>query len=196
MITIDSSLTDLKGVGPKRAEALGRLGLFSVRDLLYFSQREHYDLREAKKIGELCHGEYAIVKIEEIEKPKVSYPVMRGRRTPLVTVVVSDGTGKLRLSWFNQPYIRNSIPEFAHGFVHGRVDLSNGRRMINAAFCPAPKEKQGRQDQEHQGNDHDPDGQFDPVFVHTGKGNEGHEDEYSDQGDDLPDVLPCDQIPK
>ncbi|MBQ1520586.1 MAG: ATP-dependent DNA helicase RecG [Clostridia bacterium] len=138
MITIDSSLTDLKGVGPKRAEALGRLGLFSVRDLLYFSPREHYDLREAKKIGELCHGEYAIVKIEEIEKPKVSYPVMRGRRTPLVTAVVSDGTGKLRLSWFNQPYIRNSIPEFAHGFVHGRVDLSNGRRMINAAFCPAP----------------------------------------------------------
>ena len=135
---IDDSLTDLKGIGPKRAEALGRLGLFSLRDMLYFFPREHYDLREAKNIGSLVHGEYAVVKVEEIEQPKVSYPVINGRRTPLITTVVSDGTGKLRLSWFNQPYIRKSIPEFAHGFVHGRIDMSRGKVMVNAAFSPAP----------------------------------------------------------
>lgn len=138
MMDIDSKLTDLKGIGPKRAEVLGRLGLFSIRDLLFFSPREHYDLREAKKISDLIHGEYAIVRIDEIEKPKVAYPLVGGRRTPLITVNVSDGTGKLRLSWFNQPYMRASIPEIAGGYVHGRVDLSRGRVMVNASFCPAP----------------------------------------------------------
>lgn len=133
---IDAKLTDVKGIGPKRADVLGRLGLFSVRDLLFFAPKEHYDLRCAKRIDELEHGEYAIVKIEEIEKPRVAYPMVGGRRTPLVTVFVSDGTGRLRLSWFNQPYIRSSIPEFAHGFVHGRVDKSHGLVMVNAAFCP------------------------------------------------------------
>lgn len=137
-MNIDSKLTDLKGIGPKRAEALGRLGLFTVRDLLFFAPREYCDLREAKKISELTHGEYAIVKIEEIDKPKVAYPSVNGRRTPLVSVVVSDGTGKLRLTWFNQPYVRSTIPEFASGYVHGRVDLTKGRVMVNASFCPAP----------------------------------------------------------
>lgn len=135
---IDAKLTDVKGIGPKRADVLGRLGLFTVRDILFFAPREHYDLRCAKHIDELSHGEYAIVKIEEIDKPRVAYPIVGGRRTPLVTVNVSDGTGRLRLSWFNQLYVRSSIPEFAHGFVHGRVDKSRGTVMVNASFCPAP----------------------------------------------------------
>ncbi|MCR5809205.1 MAG: ATP-dependent DNA helicase RecG [Clostridiales bacterium] len=135
---LESKLTDLKGIGPKRAEALARLGLFSIRDILFYAPREHYDLREAKKIEELTHGEYAIVKIEEIDKPKIAYPVIGGRRTSLVSVNISDGTGRLRLSWFNQPYARNSIPEFANGYVHGRVDLSRGKVMVNGVFCPSP----------------------------------------------------------
>lgn len=135
---LNDKLTEIKGIGPKRAEALARLGLFSLRDLLYFTPREHYDLREAKKIEELEHGEYAIIKIEEIAKPSVSYPLINGRRTPLISVYVSDGSGRIRLSWFNQPYIRNNIPDFAHGFAHGRVDMTHGKVMVNAAFCPEP----------------------------------------------------------
>ncbi|MBQ4448344.1 MAG: ATP-dependent DNA helicase RecG [Clostridia bacterium] len=135
---IDAKLTDVKGIGPKRADVLGRLGLLTVRDILFFAPKEHYDLRIAKHIDELVHGEYAIVRIEEIDKPRVAYPTVGGRRTPLVTVNVSDGTGRLRLSWFNQLYVRSSIPEFAHGFVHGRVDKSRGTVMVNASFCPAP----------------------------------------------------------
>lgn len=75
-MNVDNSLTVIRGIGSKRAEVLGRLGLFSLRDLLYFAPREHYDLREAKKISELKHGEYSIVKVEYIEKPKVSYLIL------------------------------------------------------------------------------------------------------------------------
>lgn len=132
---LNDSLTTIKGIGPKRAEALSRLGLFTMHDILFFAPREHYDLREAKKICELEHGEYGIIKIESIDKPKVAYPIVNGRRTSLVTVNVSDGTDDIRLSWFNQPYARNAIPEFAHGFVHGRVDRSHGCVMVNAVFC-------------------------------------------------------------
>ncbi|MBO4562989.1 MAG: ATP-dependent DNA helicase RecG [Clostridia bacterium] len=137
-MNIDDKLTDLKGIGPKRAEALGRLGLFSMRDLLFYSPRDHYDLREAKKIDSLTHGEYAIVAINEIDKPKVAYPSINGRRTPLVSVTVADDTGRLRCSWFNQPYIRTAIPENPGGYVHGHVDLSRGKVMVNGSFCPAP----------------------------------------------------------
>ena len=133
---LNESLTSIKGIGPKRAEALGRLGLFTLRDILFFAPREHYDLREAKRIRDLEHGEYGIIKIESIDKPKLSYPIINGRRTSLVTVKVSDGTDEIRLSWYNQPYAKNSIPEFAHGFVYGRVDRSHGCVMVNAVFRP------------------------------------------------------------
>lgn len=137
-MNIDSKLTEVKGIGPKRAETLARLGLFTVRDLVFFTPRYHYDLREEKKISELVHGEYAIVRICEIDKPKVAYPLVNGRRTPLVTVKVSDETGSIRLSWFNQPFIRASIPDSPMGFVHGRIDLSKGRVLINGSFCANP----------------------------------------------------------
>ena len=137
-MNLDDRLTDVKGIGPKRAEALARLGLFSIRDMLFYAPREHLDLREAKRIESLEHGEYALVRIEEIDKPKVSYPIIGGRRTPLVTVNVSDGTGRLRISWYNQLYVRQSIPEFATGFVHGKIDKSRGCVMVNGVFCPAP----------------------------------------------------------
>ena len=135
---LDDRLTDIKGIGPKRAEALGRLGLFSIRDLIYFSPRDHYDLREAKNVSSLTHGDYSLVRIDEIDKPKVAYPMIMGRRTSLVSVNVSDGTGRLRLTWFNQPYIRTSIPDSPCGFVHGRVDLSHGAVMVNGSFCASP----------------------------------------------------------
>ena len=134
----DDKLIDLKGIGPKRAEALGRLGLFTLRDLLYFAPREHYDLRKAKTVAELTHGEYALIKIDEIDRPKISYPTVNGKRTPLLTVTAGDSTGRIRLSWFNQPFMRTQIPEEPMGFVHGRVDLSRGRVMVNALFCANP----------------------------------------------------------
>lgn len=137
-MNIDSKLTEIKGIGPKRAEALGHLGLFSMRDLLYYTPREYYDLREPVPISELKHGEYALISIGELDRIKVAYPTVNGRRTPLVSINVSDGTGRVRLTWFNQPYIRNSIPSSPSGYAYGRVDLTKGRVMVNASFCKEP----------------------------------------------------------
>lgn len=136
-IGIDSKLTDLKGIGPKRAEALGRMGLFSVRDLLYFAPREHLDLRETKNIRDLKDGEYAIVRVDRMDQPKMAYVPVHGRKTSLVTVRISDETDDLRLSWFNQPYIRRNLPNYIGGYVHGRIDLSHGKAMRDPQFSPA-----------------------------------------------------------
>lgn len=136
-MAVDDKLTDIKGIGPKRAELLARLGLFSLRDLLCFAPRKYLDLREVKPIAELEHGEAAIVRVTEIEVPKVAYPNVNGRRTPIVTVTLGDGTGKLRCTWFNQPYVRTQIPDFPHGFVYGRIDKARGCVMVNAVFCEA-----------------------------------------------------------
>ncbi len=131
-------LDNIKGIGPKRAEALGSLGLFTLHDLLYHFPKDYYDLREAKRISELVHGEYALVRVSGIGAPHLSWPNIGGRKTSVATVSISDGTGNLRLSWFNQPFRLKSIPKNPSGYVYGRVDLSHGRVMVNATFCPSP----------------------------------------------------------
>ncbi len=134
----NAALTEIKGIGPKRAEALARLGLFTLNDLLRFAPREHYDLREAVPVSSLEHGEMAVVRITEIEPAKISYPIINGRRTAVVNVTLGDGTGRLRCTWFNQAYMLRSIPEFAQGYVYGRIDKSRGTVMVNALFCDCP----------------------------------------------------------
>ncbi|MFC1512701.1 hypothetical protein ACFL4S_01500, partial [bacterium] len=45
MINLETSLQYLKGVGPKRAKMLERLGLFTVRDMLFYFPRTWVDRR-------------------------------------------------------------------------------------------------------------------------------------------------------
>lgn len=134
----DCLLSDIKGIGPKRAEALGRLGLFSLDRLLLFAPRDYYDLREAGTVASANHGEYALLRVASIEAPHIAWPVIGGRRTAVVTVNVSDGNDSIRLTWFNQPFRMSSVPPIAGGYVHGRVDKSHGIVLQNATFCPAP----------------------------------------------------------
>ena len=53
----------LKGVGPKRAEALGKLGLRTVRDVLYHLPRQYEDRRRPQRISDLRIGEKAVIHV-------------------------------------------------------------------------------------------------------------------------------------
>ncbi|HXI16508.1 MAG TPA: DNA helicase RecG, partial [Chloroflexota bacterium] len=52
---------ELSGVGPKSAKALEKLGVSTVRDLLYHLPRRHLDRRSLSRIGDLLPGQEATV---------------------------------------------------------------------------------------------------------------------------------------
>ena len=87
-------VTALKGVGPKLADKLKRLGLQTVQDVLFHLPLRYQDRTRLLPIGSLRPGMEAAVE-GEIELADV---VFRGRRSLICRV--SDGTGHLHLRFF------------------------------------------------------------------------------------------------
>ena len=87
-------VTSLKGVGPKLAEKLKRLGLYTVQDVLFHLPLRYQDRTRVLPMGGLRPGMEAVVE-GEIELADV---VFRGRRSLICRV--SDGTGHLHLRFF------------------------------------------------------------------------------------------------
>jgi len=96
----------LKGVGPQRAELLGRLGLRTAADVLFFFPRDYQDLTDLRDVEDLEEDKLQSVcgVVEEIELRGTSAP---GRS--VLGVLVRRGTGYLRAVWFNQPFMRDQF---------------------------------------------------------------------------------------
>jgi ATP-dependent DNA helicase RecG len=112
---LKAPVTAIPGVGVTQAERLGKLGVETVRDLLYTFPREHRDYSKLQKIRDLPFNEVSTVLglIWEVETKRTS-----GGRTRSVARI-SDETGAIRVSWFNQPYLQKQLPRGAYIVVTG-----------------------------------------------------------------------------
>jgi ATP-dependent DNA helicase RecG len=122
-------LTTLPGIGPKSAKNLERLGLNTLGDLLWYVPRRYIDYSQLKTINRLWYGEEVTV-LATVEEMKVR--PTRGGQLKLVEAVVGDGTGSLRVTWFNQPWIANQLPPGEAVALSGRIDQYLGRLTMNS----------------------------------------------------------------
>ncbi len=122
-----SPIRYLKGIGPKRAVALEKLGIHSIRDLLYFFPRRYEDRSHLCKIRELKPGETAMVKCEILK-----VVLRRMRSLLLLEVLAGDDTGFITAIWFNQPYLKSHFFIGQKVLFFGRVDLYKNRLQINS----------------------------------------------------------------
>ena len=92
----------LKGVGPTRAELLERLGLHTVRDVLFFFPRDYQDLSDEREVDQLEEGKLQSVRgvVEDIDLRNTS------AGGSVLGVSIRCQTGHLRAIWFNQPFMR------------------------------------------------------------------------------------------
>jgi ATP-dependent DNA helicase RecG len=110
----------VKGVGPKRAEQLAKVGLATVDDLLFHLPFRYEDRREVRTIARLRPGEEATLEAV-LEAPAERWGG-RGRRKVL-EVIARDDTGALALVWYHQ--LRYFSSRFRAGqrvLLHGRVE--------------------------------------------------------------------------
>ncbi len=103
---LNAPLTVLQGVGPKHASTLEGLGLHTLGDMLYYFPRRYEDYSQLKPIKSLWYGEQVTV-IGTIQS--VHTRPIRGGSATIVEAILGDGTGALRLSWFNQPWLANRL---------------------------------------------------------------------------------------
>jgi len=96
----------VKGVGPRRAELLARLGLHYARDILFFFPRDYEDLTDRREIAQLEEDKMQSVVgvVEDVELRNT------GPGRCVLGVLIRGQTGHLRGLWFNQPYMQDRFP--------------------------------------------------------------------------------------
>ena len=90
---LDSPLTSVKGIGPKRAELFEQLGVFCVRDLLFRLPRDYLDYSKATPIAQLVNGQSVALQIRICGQTRF----FRKKGMTMLSVPAQDETGKITL---------------------------------------------------------------------------------------------------
>ena len=125
---LDSPVTALVGIGPRQAAKLARLGVRTIRDLLYLFPRRYNDFSSLKTINQLRYGEEVTV-IGTIWETKTR-ETRKG--VVLVTSIIADGTGTIQATWFNQPHLAKSLRPGRQIVLSGKVDEYLGRLVFQS----------------------------------------------------------------
>jgi ATP-dependent DNA helicase RecG len=121
----------LEVAGKGVAEGLEALGIRTVGALLEHLPR---DIRRARTIAALENGEQATVLVKVIAIS--SRPVRRRGMRPLVQATVADATGRMRATFFNQPWLLGRYPAGTRLLLHGTLDQRGGFRVSHHALNP------------------------------------------------------------
>ena len=124
---LDSPVTVLKGISTSLSGKFGKLGVKTVRDLLYFFPRRHLDYSKMKFISQLTEGEEQTI-VANVWQAQETRP--GGRRS--TEAIVGDETGNIRVVWFNQPYLAKKLTTNARIMLSGRVSLYKGRHVFQS----------------------------------------------------------------
>ena len=130
----------LRDIGRKRATALTAMEINSVLDLLHHYPRRYIDRTNQSRIAELAEGEDAFV---EGSVQRSSSRRTKQRRT-LVEVIISDDTGRLKLTFFNQPWQEQSLRPGRQVIVHGRPMRYRGSLQMTNPVVDLVGDRTGR----------------------------------------------------
>ena len=122
-----SSVTYVKGVGPKVAAILNKLGIFTASDLLFYLPRKHIDYSKRTLIKNLVESENTTVfgyikRVEAFTTPK---------GLGVVKVKIQDETGSFILNFFNKSNkyalerTKKQFPQGAGIIISGTVKINN-----------------------------------------------------------------------
>jgi ATP-dependent DNA helicase RecG len=105
-LKLETPVQYCKGIGPKRAELLKKLGIATVEDALSYLPWRYEDRGNLKKIGRLTFGSYETVSGEVVSAEVVS---TKRQRVKVFELLITDKSGMLIGSWFNQPFMKKTF---------------------------------------------------------------------------------------
>ena len=124
-------LSQIRGFGPKRLEALEKRGIRTALELVERLPTGYRDTTCPLSPAQLTEGMTAC-----FEGFVTGAPVMRrARGMQWVSATIADELGKLRCMWFNQPWMKEQLHDTQHVTLYGRaVRKKNGVFVINPSL--------------------------------------------------------------
>jgi ATP-dependent DNA helicase RecG len=130
-LRLDTPVQYCRGVGPKLAALMKKLGIATVEDALAYLPWRYEDRGNLKRIARLTYGTF-----ETVSGEVISAEVVQTRRkwVKVFELAIKDGTGVLVGSWFNQPFMQKSFRLGQKVILYGIVKANTfkgGRPQID-----------------------------------------------------------------
>lgn len=129
MMDISTNIQYLKGVGEKRAKILGKLGIFTVGDLLRFYPREYTDWSNVTSIAAAPFDEPCCIKATVDHKPRSAKV---SKAMTVYKTVATDGESLLNITIFNSKYTAESLEAGKEYLFYGKVGGNFHRREMSS----------------------------------------------------------------
>ncbi len=124
---LDEKITSLKGIGKATAKSLEKLGIYTLRDMLYHFPFRNEDRSEERKIAEVKDGMSCLIKATVFSAPEVR----RVRKNlAIYTMVLRDDSGFINAVWYNNKYIMKNFSVGSTYNFFGQIKVSYGKKEI------------------------------------------------------------------
>lgn len=106
-LNLKSSISSVKGVGEVKANLLNKMGIYTIKDLIEYFPRNYEDRTKIKYVREFTSGESTLF----VAKICSNITVRKIRKNLAIytAVAVDDEGERLKLTWFNQMYLKNRL---------------------------------------------------------------------------------------
>lgn len=123
---LDDKITVVSGVGPKIQQVFNSIGIYKIRDLLFYFPRRYKDYRETKEISKI------VVNDEVTLKGKVTSSGLIRSKRKIYEVIISDETGQFKIIWFNPfyGYLKQNFQIGTTVVLSGKATKSNSSKFL------------------------------------------------------------------
>jgi len=125
--SINAPITFIRGISSSLSTRFGKLGIKTIRDLLYFFPHRHLDYSQRKPISQLAEGKEETIVANVWQAQEIR---LGGRRS--TEAIVGDETGNVRVVWFNNPYLAKKLATNTRLVISGRVSVFRGRYVFES----------------------------------------------------------------
>ena len=132
MTDLNTDVRYIKGIGEKKAQALAKLGVFSLYDLVSYFPRKYEDRSTVMPIALTSGGESVCIEALVADTPRLTR-VRRGLE--LVKLRAVDESGSVDITFFNQPYAKDNLARGESYMFFGKIEAAGMRRsMVNPVY--------------------------------------------------------------
>lgn len=128
-MNIDDNIKNLKSVGPKRLKLLNNIGIFSIKDLLYFYPRRYEDSSKILKLSEGIIGEKSTFRCRILSLLD-NRNIRRG--LSITSFLIEDDSAEAKLIFFNNRFVKNTIDFGETYLIYGKYERFRGRIQLTS----------------------------------------------------------------